>query len=71
MHKNPILLIVTIIDILNVTKPIEMIGVQRTFGLIRHKFPNYKSLFDPKCKVIFLDVFTWLLNTQIKFYVTT
>ena len=40
VHKTSHLLIVTIINILNVTKPIEKIGDQMSFRLIRHMFLN-------------------------------
>ena len=32
---------------------------QRSFGLIRHMFPNYSRLFDPNCKLIFFK-YQWL-----------
>ena len=57
--KHPILLIVTIINFLNVTKPIEMIGDQRSVGLLRHIFPNYNSSSIS-------DIGAWNYNASLK-----
>ena len=57
-------------NILNVTKPIEMIDDQRSFGLIRYMFPNYntRSLFDPNSKITYFR-FKGLVNTQMELFV--
>ena len=39
-------------------------------ALIRHMFPNYNKLFDPHCKIDFLQI-SMAFNTQIKPFVTT
>ena len=37
---------------------------QRSFGLIRHMFPNYNRLFDPNCKLIFFK-YQWFLTPKL------
>ena len=41
-----------------------LLSDQRSFGLIRHMFPNHNRLFDPNCKMIFF-ICKWLWTPKL------